>query len=130
MAQPLVSDKMWRRIEPLVEKPARGRKGGRPPVSDRAALTGILFVLKSGIPWDQLPHEIGAGSGMTCLRRLRRWQQTGAWDKMRRVLLSQMAEPDCIDWARAERRSSGESSLSSDVVARSEYRHFESGTEG
>ena len=52
-------------------------KSGRPRVSDRAALTGILFVLKTGIPWEYLPVEMGGGSGMTCWRRLRDWYQAG-----------------------------------------------------
>jgi transposase len=42
-------------------------------VPDGAALTGILFVLKTGIPWKYLPAEMGCRSGMTCWRRLRGW---------------------------------------------------------
>src|SRR3954470_4656733 len=77
MARPLVPNVLWAEIEPLLP-PAKPRpKGGRPPVPDRAVLTGILFVLKSGIPWEMLPREMGCGSGMTCWRRLRAWQ--AAW---------------------------------------------------
>ena len=73
MAKPLVSDELWAVIEPeLPPEPAKP-KGGRPRVPDRAALTGILFVLKTGIQWEDLPHEMGCGCGMTCWRRLRDW---------------------------------------------------------
>jgi transposase len=48
---------------PLIPPEAPKPQGGRPRVSDRAALTGILFVLKTGIPWEYLPAEMGCGSG-------------------------------------------------------------------
>src|SRR5215831_8258371 len=50
--------------------PMNFRYPGRKPVDDRKALTGILFVLKTGIPWEDLPVEMGCGCGMTCWRRL------------------------------------------------------------
>jgi transposase len=71
MSKPLVSDELWAVVELLLPKDAPKPKGGRPRISNRAALTGILFVLKSGIPWEMLPQELGCGSGMTCWRRLR-----------------------------------------------------------
>ncbi len=61
-------------------------KGGRPRVPDRACLTGIVFVLKTGIPWEYLPREMGCGSGMTCWRRLRDWQAAGVWDRVHDTL--------------------------------------------
>ena len=106
MAQPLVPDVVWIRIEPLLPEVSRDNsKGGRPPVGDREVLSGILFVLKTGIPWDHLPQEMGAGSGMTCLRRLRQWQRIGVWSRMRAILSRFLEESDRINWARAERRS-------------------------
>ena len=77
MAKPLVSDELWAVVAPLLPPERPSPKGGRPRVADRAALTGILFVLKSGIPWEMLPQEMGCGSGMTCWRRLRDWQEAG-----------------------------------------------------
>src|SRR2546423_14102413 len=75
MSKPLVSDTLWDTIAPLLPPEPPKPKGGRPRVPDRAALTGIIFVLKSGIPWEMLPQEMGCGSGVTCWRRLRAWQR-------------------------------------------------------
>jgi transposase len=101
MARPLVPGALWAEIEPLLP-PSRPRpKGGRPPVPDRAALAGILFVLKSGLPWEMLPpREMGCGCGMTCWRRLRDWQQAGVWAGLRRVLLDRLGRANAIDWSR------------------------------
>ena len=101
MSKPLVSDELWEVIEPLLP-PARPKpKGGRPPVENRAALTGIIFVLKTGIPWELLPQEMGCGSGVTCWRRLRDWQEAGVWERLHRVLLDRLGKADEIDWSRA-----------------------------
>lgn len=77
MSKPLVPDELWTIIEPLLPPELPKPRGGRPRVPDRACLTGIIFVLKTGIPWELLPQELGCGSGMTCWRRLRDWQHTG-----------------------------------------------------
>ena len=99
MAKPLLPDKLWERIEPLLPPMPPRPKGGRPPIPNRAALTGILFVLKTGTPWEYLPQEMGCGSGMTCWRRLRDWQAAGVWKKIWRVLLDELGEADAIDWS-------------------------------
>ena len=101
MAKPLLSDALWERIEPLLPELPPHPKGGHPWVSNRQALTGILFVLRSGIPWEMLPQEMGCGCGMTCWRRLRDWQAVGVWDDLHRVLLDELREADEIDWSRA-----------------------------
>ena len=101
MAKPLVPDDLWTVIEPLLPAERPKRKGGRPPVPHRAALTGIIFVLKSGIPWELLPQEMGCGSGMTCWRRLRDWQEAGVWDALHRTLLDRLGAVGQIDWSRA-----------------------------
>ena len=102
MAKELVTDELWEVIEPLLpeEEPTKP-KGGRPRIDDRAALTGILFVLKSGIPWEMLPREMGCGSGMTCWRRLKEWHEAGVWKRLRRTLLDRLGEANEIDWERA-----------------------------
>jgi transposase len=97
----LVSDELWAVIEPLLPKKRPSPKGGRPRVPDRAALTGIIFVLQSGIPWEMLPQEMGCGSGVTCWRRLNEWQEKGVWKKLHLTLLERLAEADQIDWSRA-----------------------------
>lgn len=103
MAKPLVSDELWERIEPLLPppKPRRFRFPGRKPIDNRKALTGILFVLKTGIPWEDLPQEMGCGSGMTCWRRLRDWHEAGVWRKLHELLLAELQGADRIDWSRA-----------------------------
>src|SRR5919106_2901118 len=100
MAKGLVTDELWEIIEPLLPPEAPKPQGGRPRVEDRAALNGIIFVLKSGIPWEMLPQEMGCGSGMTCWRRLRDWQAAGVWARLHRVLLDRLGKANAIDWGR------------------------------
>jgi transposase len=101
MSKELVSDELWEIIEPLLPEEPSKPKGGRPRLDDRAALAGIVFVLKSGIPWEMLPKEMGCGSGSTCWRRLRDWQEAGVWEELHRALLDRLGEADRIDWERA-----------------------------
>jgi transposase len=102
MAKPLVTDELWRIVEPLIPRRRIARwRGGRPPVGDRDAFAGMLFVLKTGIPWESLPRELGCGSGMTCWRRLRDWQKKGVFRHLHRLLLAALRKADCIDWSRA-----------------------------
>lgn len=102
MAKPIIDDELWRVIEPLLppKKIRRIRYPGRRPVDDRAALTGILFVLMSGIPWEMLPQEMGCGSGMSCWRKLRLWQQIGIWGRLQEVLSQHERFDGLIDWSR------------------------------
>ncbi len=103
MAKPLLPDELWNRIEPLLPepRPRRFRFPGRKPLPHRKALTGILFVLKTGISWEDLPQEMGSGSGMTCWRRLRDWHEAGVWQKLHEILLAELQGADQIDWSRA-----------------------------
>jgi transposase len=105
MAKPLVTDDLWEIVRPLLPPEPPKPKGGRPRVPDRAALTGILFVLKTGIPWEWLPTELGCGSGMTCWRRLRDWNQADVWHRLHTTLLDRLGEADRIDWSRASLRA-------------------------
>src|SRR4051812_50139695 len=93
-----VSDELWARIEPLLPAPPRM---GRPRLSDRAALEGILFVLITGIPWRALPRELGFGSGGTCWRRLEAWTQAGIWEALHALPVCELRAQDRIDLSRA-----------------------------
>ena len=99
MAKPLLTDELWKRIKRHIPSEPPKPKGGRPRVSDRACLTGILFILKTGTPWEYLPQEMGCGSSMTCWRRLRDWQIAGVWQKIWQALLDELDLADAIDWS-------------------------------
>jgi transposase len=99
--KPLVTDGLWEVVAPLLPRRRAQPKGGRPWVDDRATLNGILYVLRTGIPWKYLPTELGWGSGVTCWRRLREWQRRGVWKRLHRVMLERLAAADALDWTRA-----------------------------
>jgi transposase len=101
MRKELISDELWEIFEPLLPpEPSKKPKGGRPRVPARATLEGIVYVLRSGIPWRMLPKEFGC-SGVTCCRRLRDWQEAGVWNELRRLLLDKLGVLGLIDWSRA-----------------------------
>jgi transposase len=100
MAKPLLPDELWELIEPLIPKRPPRPKGGRPPIDDRKVLTGIIFVLKTGIPWEYLPQEMGCGCGMTCWRRLKSWFHAGVWDKIHTAFLGHLRWHKKIDFSR------------------------------
>ena len=101
MSTPLLTDALWTEIAPLLPPEPPKPKGGRPRVPDRQALTGILFVLRTGCPWDAVPAELGCGSGVTCWRRLRDWQAAGVWERLHQRLLDRLGSRGRIDWSRA-----------------------------
>jgi transposase len=99
----LVSDALWEHLEPLL--PPRPRRRfrfpGRKPLDYRKILTGILFVLKTGIAWEDLPAELGCGCGKTCRHYLQVWYHAGVWQRLHAVLLAELNHADQIDWSRA-----------------------------
>jgi transposase len=103
MAEPLLPDALWARVEPLLPPPRarRFRHPGRKPLTHRQALTGILFVLKTGLRWNDLPAELGCGSGSRCRRRLAEWQAAGVWAGLHAVLPAELHAAGKIDWSRA-----------------------------
>jgi transposase len=103
MAKPILDDELWEIIEPLLPPPKRRRRRypGRKPIGHRQALSAIMFVLKTGLPWEHLPQELGWGSGMTAWRRLHAWQKKGVWKKIHAALLAHLQEAEQIDWSRA-----------------------------
>ena len=88
-------DELWELVKPLM--PDRTpRRTGCPRVSDRAAFTAIVFVLRTGVPWRLVPRQIGC-SGVTAWRRLREWQRTGVWERLYRELLRRLNAARRID---------------------------------
>jgi transposase len=111
MAKLLVPDELWAKVEPLLPPVREAGTVGRPPVPNRAALTGVLFVLKTGIGWEDLPAEMNCGCGMTCWRRLRDWDAAGVWRRLHETLL-------------AELRAAGQLELAAQVADASYVRAF------
>jgi len=98
----IVPGELWARIEPLLPEVERGyRYPGRKRLDDRKVLSGILFVLYTGIPWEFLPQELGFGSGMTCWRRLRDWHEAGVWQRLHELLLAELNGAGALDWSKA-----------------------------
>ena len=101
MARKLLPDDLWAVIGPLLPPPPPpSPKGGRPRLGDRQAMTGILFVLRTGLPWEDLPAELGCGCGMSCWRRLRDWQADGTWAKVHGELLARLQAAGKLDWSK------------------------------
>ena len=101
MAKPIVSDELWAVVEPLLPPEPERPRGGRPRISNRDCLRGIIFVLRASLPWSWLPPEMGCGSGTTCWRRLKEWHEAGVWHRLHQVLLERLADADQLDWSRA-----------------------------
>ncbi len=98
MAVELLPDELWTEIEPLLPPaPPPSPKGGRPPVDNRAALRGILFVNKTGVPWQMLPTEVFGVSGSSCWRRLRDWTRLGLWPQLHQRLLNRLGKAGGVD---------------------------------
>jgi transposase len=99
MSKLLVTDDLWELVEPLLPVHVPSPNGGRPRVSDRICLTGILFVLKTGIPWEDFPCEMGC-CGMTLWKRLEEWTLAGVWEELHAVLLDRLRAEDKLDLER------------------------------
>ncbi|MGC4030353.1 MAG: IS5 family transposase [Tepidisphaeraceae bacterium] len=96
MSKLLVPDGLWEIVEPLLPKHPYTPGVGKPRVSDRVCLTGILFVLKTGIPWEDFPQEMGC-CGMTLWNRFDEWSRAGVWQKLHEVLLAKLNEAGLLD---------------------------------
>jgi transposase len=97
----LVSDGFWALVEPLLPEVRPSPKGGRPRVSDRQALAGVIFVLRTGIPWQALPKEMGCSSGSTCWRRFSEWTRLDVWPRLHALLLRVLGRRGAINLERA-----------------------------
>ena len=94
-----LTDEQWARVEPLLPQPKVNRKGGRPWVKNRKVFEGILWVLRTGAPWSELPKQYGSAS--TCWRRLRDWEEQDVWVKAWRAFLAELDERGQLDWSEA-----------------------------
>jgi transposase len=93
MAKELLPDELWQEIEPLLPPPPPpSPKGGRPPVDNRKALAGIVFVSRTGIPWQALPTDVFGVSGSSCWRRFDEWTEAGIWPELHRRLLNRLGK--------------------------------------
>ena len=93
----LLTDAQWAKIWPLLPKRPPRPKGGRPPADDRKVLEGILWMLRSGARWQDLPEEFPSPS--TCWRRLRDWEQQGVWLAIWRAFLGELNERQQLKWS-------------------------------
>ena len=96
MASRLVTDELWTEIEPLFPVHQPSSKGGRPPVVNRSVFTCLLFMLKTGIGWRDLPTELGA-SEKTVRRRLKAWSEQGLWERIFHQLLAKLRAVGRLD---------------------------------
>lgn len=98
----LVDDRVWNAVNAVfpAPKPRRTHCPGRNPLENRRTLNGVLYVLKTGIPWESLPVELGFGSGVTCWRRLREWRADGTWTTLLPHFLADLTDVESYNWSR------------------------------
>lgn len=96
MAAELLPEELWEEIEPLLPPPSRAETG-RPPVDNKKALRGIIFVLRFGVPWQAVPTDAFGVSGSSCWRRFSAWTAAGIWPELHRRLLNRLGQLDGID---------------------------------
>ncbi|MGI5341445.1 IS5 family transposase [Streptomyces sp. CA-181903] len=103
MPDDLVSDDLWARVAPLLPSrpPRRYRHPGRLPADDRAALRGIVYVLRKGVSWWDMPAERTGCSGITAWRRLRDWTEAGVWPRLHEVLLAELRAVGLLEMGEA-----------------------------
>jgi transposase len=99
MGKLLVPDELWELIEPILPPHPPSPKGGKPRIPERVCLSGILFVLKTGIPWEDFPQEMGC-CGMTLWNRLHEWMKAGVWPALHKLFLDRLRGADAIDFSR------------------------------
>jgi len=102
MSNSILSDQLWQRIASLLPRPKRRsiQHAGRKPTDPRKVMTGIIFVLQTGIPWGSLPATSDLPSGHTCRRRLLEWQRQGIWKRLWQSLLAELQSKEQLDWQR------------------------------
>lgn len=94
-----LTDAQWAAIEPLLPRMPRTARGGRPWASHRAVVEGLLWVLKTGARWRDLPAEYPSPS--TCWRRLKRWDEDGTWLRVWRAIIAELDARGRLQWETA-----------------------------
>ena len=102
LADRLLPDQLWQRIQPLLPPPPSHARGGAPrTVSDRACMAAIIFMARTSTPWALLPvGEFGCGSVTTCWRRFAEWAAAGVFERLQELLLDELGEAGQLDWSR------------------------------
>jgi transposase len=100
MSSKLLPDELWDEIDRLFPEYVSSPDGGRPPKEARRVLTAVLFVLKTGIGWKDLPTEAFGVSYKTCTRRLDEWTEQGIWQQIHELFLAKLRGADLLDWSR------------------------------
>jgi transposase len=93
-----LTEAQWAVLSPLIPE-QKFEKGGRPRANDRRTLNGILWVLRTGAQWNEMPGRYG--SYVTAWRRLKSWEENETWDQIWKELLRMLDEEGKLDWAMA-----------------------------
>ena len=100
MSSKLLPDELWNEIEGLFPRYKPSPAGGCPPREARRVLTAVLFVLKTGVGWKDLPTEAFGVSYKTCTRRIDEWTDQGIWQQIHELFLAKLRGADLLDWSR------------------------------
>jgi transposase len=94
--KPLLSDKQWNKMAPLLPQPTPSTKGGRPFADNRQVVEGLLWMLRTGARWCDLPPQYPSPS--TCWRRLRDWEESGVWLQVWHTFIEELDEAGHLEW--------------------------------
>ena len=96
MTKRVLTDEHWQRIAPHLPAHPPSPKGGRPRSDDRACLEGILWLLRTGVRWQDIPVDLPSGS--TCWRRLREWAGEEVLEEIQAILIAELDELGRLDF--------------------------------
>ena len=91
-----LTDEQWSKLEPLLPPPSQSSKGGQICAPNRACLEGILWILRSGARWKDMPERFPSGS--TCWRRMNEWHEQDVWIDIWHTFLGMLDAQGRLDW--------------------------------
>ena len=91
-----LTDAQWERIAPLLPVHPPSPKGGRPRADDRECLEGLLWLLRTGARWQDIPVDLPSGS--TCWRRLQEWSSEDVLEDIQAILIEELHELGRVDF--------------------------------